>query len=294
MYQTSERAQGKASGWWKWLTLVVVLAYTASWIPALFFYLEFQRLITSYDLKSPHGSLVNASIKFVNAEEKAAAASPAFSAGGWNQVVWGGALLTLPPGEVKDIRQEEGTLAVAYENGKLLVDRFPPGFIRNLFFEEFQRLGEKVEKLPRAFLALPESELLVQIAGATPREFRFGMPAQERTLYATKILTKLLLWDLEQVEEGLVLAGKNTKGALMRGAGGEAKAIIPTPGGVFVISLLKDFPGGWQEGKELLLEILPAQEDLVKVWQGQVKERYPETHPIRRWAFEGDRAESKR
>src|SRR5262245_32282295 len=115
----------------------------AFWLPSTVFYLVFQTTILANDPRGVPGSILR--------PKPAEAASPGGREGlperregrpgGWGQILHGGILFPLPPGELRKAALEGETIVIEMSGARLTVDRLPPGTIRRMYASELARVG---------------------------------------------------------------------------------------------------------------------------------------------------------
>jgi hypothetical protein len=264
------------------------------WLPSTAFYLLFQKKMLSHDPHSLLGSVLWA-------RSAAAASSPAGgdgNAGGWGQILHGGVLFPLPPGELRRAAVEGETVVLEMREASLTVDRLPPGSIRRMYASEYERVGGD----PAAVSDIDDAQALLLAASATPGDFHFGFSSSERARYAAALLTKLLLFGISGAPAGAAGGGAagaapaasistfahaelRTEGALLAAPAGGLRALVVLPDAILAFATRGSCPRAWLEEPSRWGEIVPAPPRARELWIEEVRRRRPDPRdPLRVWA----------
>ncbi|HLU49740.1 MAG TPA: hypothetical protein VK116_16690 [Planctomycetota bacterium] len=166
---------------------------------------------------------------------------PETEAGTWDRFEIAGWEIALPA-RVRAVAREGDSIVLELDGGRVVVDIFASGFLRSLVEAEEAQVG-RVEGISRS-----DPELLREIATEHLARYRFGWDDAERSLYALRLLVKLLVWDDRPVDRFVLSAEKEGLAAtLVRSSSGESRVTVATHGGVCVIAIPKSSPPEWTE-----------------------------------------------
>lgn len=213
-----------------WILLGAVLIYLSTWVGPVAFYFYFQKKIE--DGKISDG------VVWSSPQAVAMAATS-----GWSHRDHEGLRVPLPPGDLESFEAEGKLLIAKFAEGQVSYQRFPSGFISELYRSELERIGGELGP------PVSDSALLRDIVTETPETYRFDWPAPERTRYAARVLCKMLLWVDRPVRR---LAMTETRApdracVLAEYEDGSAKVLAVAGGGSLVVLLPKDAPAAWKE-----------------------------------------------
>jgi hypothetical protein len=227
----------------KRVAVIVVLGAAAiwgsTWIGPAAFYFEFQKVILAQG-EDPAGR----SVLWCVPEEV-----PAEPPSAWPLREVEGLKFRGPPGEPTKTERDGELRIVEFDRGKLMVQPFPPGLVRGLYSNELRTLGQDPPEI------VAEGELFREVITEVPDRYEFAAPAAQRWRYAARLLTKMLLWEMKEVERArfCLHTSRDAAALLVEYACGEAKVFVSDPEGALVVLLEKGTPAEWRSSPALWL-----------------------------------------
>ena len=211
-----------------YLGLGVVAIYLATWLGPVAFHLNFQGKMLAAREEVP-GLVV-----WTRPEEV-----PAVNAEGWNVRKEGDFLIPVPPGTPEFTRENE-TVVATFEEGVITYRRFPAGFVGNLIQKEAETVGAKIDATKSDISSL--RDLLEE----TCENYEFGWSGSRRSLYAARILSKMLLWEEKALQKFQFASRSGALSVLTEYENGAAAIIVAEDDGVLVVRIPEESPASWK------------------------------------------------
>ncbi|MBN1442294.1 MAG: hypothetical protein JXA90_06270, partial [Planctomycetes bacterium] len=171
----------------RWVLLAVAGGagiYLATWIGPLSFYFSFQKKVLADGARDVNRPVVWHIPREVAYRETR----------GWSYArAEDGSGFPVPPcgqGDAAPRVESDGGLHLVHlEEATLRCQRFPRGFLVYLFLKELEHLGGRDDR------RLSDSLILHELLGEVPGRYEFTWSARDRSTYAARILSKMLLFE---------------------------------------------------------------------------------------------------
>ena len=208
--------------------LGAVAIYLATWLGPLAFHLQFQGRMVAAKKEVP-GLVV-----WTRPDEV-----PAVRTGGWTFKMEGSFLIPVPPGTPKFTKENEAVIAT-FEEGTVTYRRFPKGFVGSLLRKEAEVLGAKIDETKS------DITLLREILDETCENYDFGWSGARRSLYAARILSKMLIWEEKTLRHFQFATQTGALSVLAEYENGSASIMVVDDGGVLVVRVPEKAPASWK------------------------------------------------
>jgi hypothetical protein len=233
--RTEERAAGARPPALRaclWLVGGAAAVYLATWLPPLSFFWFFQHKILAQG-EDPAMRSVLWEVPEVEAGEREQ---------GWPLLDLEGLMVARPPGKLGSVKQEQGMFSFEIDGRAVRLQGFPAGFISSLLEERLEITGGAPEG------RRSDAETLLDVVRETPENYRFGWAGRERTLYASRLLTKMLLLEPEKIQRARLVRCEQPPAAALavEYENGKTKLVTADSRGVLVILLDTDAPAAWK------------------------------------------------
>ena len=211
-----------------YLGLGAVAIYLSIWVGPVAFHLHFQGLMVAAREEVPGLAI------WTRAEEV-----PAVRAAGWTFRKEDPVVIPVPPGAPKFSR-EDGTVVAAFEEGTITYRHFPAGFLVSLVQKEAEVVGATVGE------TASDASVLRELLAETCENYEFGWPRARRSLYAARILSKMLLWEEKTLRQFQFASGEGALSVLAEYDSGAAAIVVAGDDGVLVVRVPEDGPASWK------------------------------------------------
>ncbi len=211
-----------------YLALGAVALYLATWIGPVAFHLHFQGLMVAAREEVPGLAI------WTRAEEV-----PAVRAVGWTSRKEDPVVIPVPPGAAKFTR-EDGAVVAAFEEGTITYRHFPPGFLVSLVQKEAEVVGATIDT------TASDRSILRELLDETCENYQFGWPGERRSLYAARILSKMLLWEEKTLRQFQFASGQGALSVLAEYKSGAAAILVAADDGVLVVRVPEEGPASWK------------------------------------------------
>lgn len=208
--------------------LGAVAIYLGTWLGPLAFHLHFQGPMVAAREEVPGLPI------WTRPEEV-----PAVRAEGWTFRKEGDFMIPVPQGTPEFTREDEAVIAT-FEEGTITYRRFPAGFVVTLLRKEAEIVGAKVDE------TASDISILRDLLGETCENYEIAWSGSRRSLYAARILSKMLLWEEKSLRKFQFASQEGALSVLAEYESGAAAIMVAETNGVLVVRVPEDGPERWK------------------------------------------------